>query len=58
MTLHAVINILTGLVESNLLRFVFDYVGSQVLLILVKAYQQKKEYIISRGTNIMRLAQK
>ena len=58
MTLHAVINILTGLVESNLLRFVFDYVGSQVLLILVKAYQQKKAYIISRGTTIMKHAEK
>ena len=38
MTLHAVVNILT---ESNLTRFLVDFVGSQVLLILIKAYQQR-----------------
>ena len=54
MTLHAVVNILT---EFNQIIFLIDFVGSQVLLILIKAYQQRQTYVISRVTTIMKYAQ-
>ena len=55
MTLHAVVNILT---EFNQIIFLIDFVGSQVLLILIKAYQQRQTYVISRVTTIMKYAHK